>query len=334
MESAFSFGKAFLDERTPARCGRLTRIERLAWLGLRDSTRGAGPLAPDGSLVWPATTSAAAGTLRKSSGRTATGTRRTARSRRTAGARRSTRSCRGAHALRRARSLPLVALAGLRRWTRRRKSLAGWRRARRPRRTGGCPRRRGRSRRRTLCSGSAGLSGSRVRCTTRSRTGSRLTQWHAGSRASRWRGSGWSPGSSRGTRRRNSTRTNGAGSSRRRRGSSSGRRGGGRFRSGSRSRRQGRSARSRRRCSRSRRSSGGCRRARGLFCGSLGSFGSGLRSGEILEMLAHEHGVLDVDRARVRLLFGDADLGQVVDQHLGFDLEFPREFVDPDLISV
>jgi hypothetical protein len=51
-------------------------------------------------------------------------------------------------------------------------------------------------------------------------------------------------------------------------------------------------------------------------------------------MLAHEHGVLDVDRARVRFLFFDADLGQVVDQHLGFDLEFPREFVDPDLICV
>jgi len=51
-------------------------------------------------------------------------------------------------------------------------------------------------------------------------------------------------------------------------------------------------------------------------------------------VLAHEHGVLDVDRARVRLLFFDADLGQVVDQDLRLDLEFPREFVDSDLISV
>jgi hypothetical protein len=51
-------------------------------------------------------------------------------------------------------------------------------------------------------------------------------------------------------------------------------------------------------------------------------------------MLAHQFSVLHVDRARVRLFFADADLGQVVDQHLRFDLEFPREFVDPDLIGV
>jgi hypothetical protein len=51
-------------------------------------------------------------------------------------------------------------------------------------------------------------------------------------------------------------------------------------------------------------------------------------------MLAREFRMLDVDRARVRFLFSDADLGQVVDQHLRFDLEFPREFVDPDLIRV
>jgi len=44
--------------------------------------------------------------------------------------------------------------------------------------------------------------------------------------------------------------------------------------------------------------------------------------------------MLHVDRARVRFLFGDADLRQVVDQHFRLDLEFPREFVDPDLISV
>jgi hypothetical protein len=51
-------------------------------------------------------------------------------------------------------------------------------------------------------------------------------------------------------------------------------------------------------------------------------------------VLAREFRVLDIDRARVRLLLSDADLGQVVDQHLRFDLKFPREFVDPDLISV
>jgi hypothetical protein len=51
-------------------------------------------------------------------------------------------------------------------------------------------------------------------------------------------------------------------------------------------------------------------------------------------MLARQLGVLHVDRARVRLLLCDADLGQVVDQHLRFDLKFPREFVDSDLIGV
>jgi hypothetical protein len=51
-------------------------------------------------------------------------------------------------------------------------------------------------------------------------------------------------------------------------------------------------------------------------------------------VLAREFGVLDVDRARVRLFLSDADLGQVIDQHLGLDLELPREFVDPDLIRV
>jgi hypothetical protein len=51
-------------------------------------------------------------------------------------------------------------------------------------------------------------------------------------------------------------------------------------------------------------------------------------------MLAHEFGVRDINRTRVCLFFGNADLGQVVDQHLRLDLKFPREFVDPDLIRV
>jgi hypothetical protein len=44
--------------------------------------------------------------------------------------------------------------------------------------------------------------------------------------------------------------------------------------------------------------------------------------------------LIDFDRAGVRLLFFDADLGQVVDQHLGLDLEFPRQFIDSDLIGI
>jgi hypothetical protein len=51
-------------------------------------------------------------------------------------------------------------------------------------------------------------------------------------------------------------------------------------------------------------------------------------------MLARKFRVLDIDRARVRLLLRDADLGQVVDQHLRLDLKLPREFVDSDLIGV
>jgi hypothetical protein len=51
-------------------------------------------------------------------------------------------------------------------------------------------------------------------------------------------------------------------------------------------------------------------------------------------MLAHQFGMLDIERARVRLFFGHSDLGQVLDQHFRFDLEFPREFVNPYLIRV
>lgn len=48
-------------------------------------------------------------------------------------------------------------------------------------------------------------------------------------------------------------------------------------------------------------------------------------------MLPHAVGLIVLNRARMRLLFGDADLRQVVDQDFCLDLEFPREFVDADL---
>jgi hypothetical protein len=51
-------------------------------------------------------------------------------------------------------------------------------------------------------------------------------------------------------------------------------------------------------------------------------------------MLARELSMLDIDRTRVRLFLHDADLGQVIDQHLGLDLKFSRQFVDSDLICV
>ena len=41
-------------------------------------------------------------------------------------------------------------------------------------------------------------------------------------------------------------------------------------------------------------------------------------------MFPREFSMLDVDGTRVSLLFLDTDLREVVDQHLGLDLEFPR----------
>jgi hypothetical protein len=51
-------------------------------------------------------------------------------------------------------------------------------------------------------------------------------------------------------------------------------------------------------------------------------------------MLAHQFGVVQIERARVRLLFGDADLGKIVNQHLGLDLKLTGQFVNSDLVGV
>lgn len=51
-------------------------------------------------------------------------------------------------------------------------------------------------------------------------------------------------------------------------------------------------------------------------------------------MLPHELGMGIVDRARVRLLLGDADFRQVLDQNFRFDLEFPGQLIDSDLIRI
>jgi len=51
-------------------------------------------------------------------------------------------------------------------------------------------------------------------------------------------------------------------------------------------------------------------------------------------MLAHKFGVRQIERARVRLLLGDADLGKVVDQDLGLDLQFSGQLVNSNLIGV
>jgi hypothetical protein len=51
-------------------------------------------------------------------------------------------------------------------------------------------------------------------------------------------------------------------------------------------------------------------------------------------MLPHEFGVVKVERARVGLLLCNSDLGQIVDQDLGLDLEFSGQLVDADLVGV
>ena len=62
------------------------------------------------------------------------------------------------------------------------------------------------------------------------------------------------------------------------------------------------------------------------------SSGFGFR--ERVEMLASEFRVIEIERTRVRLLFGDADLGEEVDQDFRLDLQLAREFVNSNLIRV
>jgi hypothetical protein len=49
-------------------------------------------------------------------------------------------------------------------------------------------------------------------------------------------------------------------------------------------------------------------------------------------MLAHQFGVIEVERTRVRLLLGDADLRQVLDQHLGLNFKLASELINSDLV--
>jgi hypothetical protein len=71
------------------------------------------------------------------------------------------------------------------------------------------------------------------------------------------------------------------------------------------------------------------------FClGFLLSFRSRFCCREPLKVLSHEFGVVQVERARVSLLFGDADFRQVIDQDFSLDLEFSCQLVDADLIWI
>lgn len=51
-------------------------------------------------------------------------------------------------------------------------------------------------------------------------------------------------------------------------------------------------------------------------------------------MFAHQLGMLQINRARVRLFFCDADFRQELDQDLSLDLQLPRQFIDADLIGI
>jgi hypothetical protein len=51
-------------------------------------------------------------------------------------------------------------------------------------------------------------------------------------------------------------------------------------------------------------------------------------------MFAHQFGVLQIDRTRVRLFFRDADFRQELNQDFCLDLQFACQFVDTDLIRI
>jgi hypothetical protein len=90
----------------------------------------------------------------------------------------------------------------------------------------------------------------------------------------------------------------------------------------------------RRRRSRLRWSNGGGANGFRFGRGDLRRFRGRFLLREAEEVLAHQLRIFDVERARVGLLLLDADLGQVVDQHLGLDLKLSRQLVDTDLIDV
>lgn len=75
-------------------------------------------------------------------------------------------------------------------------------------------------------------------------------------------------------------------------------------------------------------------RPRWLFGSGFRRFGCGLLVSQLMEMLTCQFRMLNVQRARVRLLLGDANLRQEIDQHLGLDFQFSSQFIDTNLIGV
>ena len=51
-------------------------------------------------------------------------------------------------------------------------------------------------------------------------------------------------------------------------------------------------------------------------------------------MFPRKLSLVEIERARVSLLFGDSDFRQEINQHLGFNLEFTRQFVNSNLIRI
>jgi hypothetical protein len=64
------------------------------------------------------------------------------------------------------------------------------------------------------------------------------------------------------------------------------------------------------------------------------SFRSNFVVSELLKMPPHKNGMINIDRTRVSLLLGYADLGKVINQYLRLDLQLSRQFVDSNLIRV
>jgi len=58
------------------------------------------------------------------------------------------------------------------------------------------------------------------------------------------------------------------------------------------------------------------------------------RRRQTCKMLARKLGVFEIERARVRLFFRDADFRQELDQDFRLDLEFTRQLVNSNLIGI
>jgi hypothetical protein len=80
-----------------------------------------------------------------------------------------------------------------------------------------------------------------------------------------------------------------------------------------------------------------CRLGRGVFCDFLSvglSLRRSFRFGQVPKMLANFLGSGQFNGAGMRLFFGDASLGQIINDRLGLDLQVTCEFIDSNLIRV